>query len=237
MNATIEPTALRALVEQHFTERLASHRADDTADGVEGVLYESVALRCAVADGVFTATLSGGLDEIFPGVPSTVSTPADELRITAALDQIDQWARLRLSEAYLAAREAARNDPPEDEPRVLRADLDAPAAVLLALRFFGPKLTAVTADTDGLGISGLLYGVFDFGSGVQDDGAFSAAVLIDERFAVRDYLGREVPLEADPGSITAGLEAIDRWCRLRLPSRYLAEHGFDTAAGADDTAK
>jgi hypothetical protein len=217
MNATIEPTALRALVENHFSDRLTSPHADDDGRVVGGVLYESIALECEISDGVFSATLSGGLDELFPGVPSTITTPADELRI--------------------AASRAAKTDPPEDEPRVLRADLDAPAAVLLALRFFGPRLTSVTADTDGLGISGLLYGVFDFGSGVQDDGAFSAAVLIDERYAVRDYLGREVPLEADPASITAGLEAIDRWCRLRLPAHYLAEHGFDAPAGADDTAK
>jgi len=237
MNATIEPTALRALVEKHFTDRLTSPHTDEDGRLAGGVLYESIALECEIADGVFSATLSGGLDELFPGVPSTISTPADELRIAAALDQLDQWARLRLPEAYLAARDAAKTDPPLDEPRVLRADLDAPAAVLLALRFFGPRLTSVTADTDGLGISGLLYGVFDFGSGVQDDGAFSAAVLIDERYAVRDYLGREVPLDADPEAITAGLEAIDRWCRLRLPAAYLAELGFASAAGAGDTAR
>ena len=233
MNATIEPTALRALVEKHFGDRLASTHADEDGRLAGGVLYESIALEYGASDGVFTATLSGGLDELFPGVPSAVTTPADALRIASALDQLDQWARLRLPGAYLSARETAKADPPTDEPRVLRADLDAPAAVLLALRFFGPRLTAVTADTDGLGISGLLYGVFDFGCGVQDDGAFSAAVLIDERYAVRDYLGREVPLEADSGSITAGLEAIDHWCRLRLPARYLA----DLEAGTGDTAK
>jgi len=218
MTASTEPTALYALVQNHFGERLSSPAQEGGL--VVGLLYDSIALEAEEEGGQFTGTLVGGLDELFPGVPHTTTVPAEQT--AAALDQLDEWARLRLPEAYLEAWTAAKADPPLDEPRVIRADLDAPGAVLLALRFFGPKLSAVTADTDGLGISGLLYGVFDFGCGIQDDGVFSAAVLVDERYAVRDYLGHEVLLDTDPAAITLGLQAVDRWCRLRLPADHLA---------------
>lgn len=211
-------TALRELLSSHFAERISLQ--DAAADGpVAGLLYDAVALELVEADGVVTGTLRGGYDELFPGVPAELVVP--EADPAAALDQLDEWARMRLPEAYLVEWGAAKANPPARAPEIRRVGLDAPAAALHVLRFFGPRLTEVTPDSDGLGISGLLYGVLDFGAGlVGDEKLFTAAVLIDERYPVVDYLGREVSLGNDAASITASLEAVDRWARLRLPANH-----------------
>jgi hypothetical protein len=206
-------TDLLPAIEAHFGDALSSPRSDEP---IGGVLYDALALYVTPSAAGFTAELSDGL------APSTsVSAPTVE----EALAAVEQAARLRLPAAYLDAWRAAKTDTPAPDPYVQRVQLSAPDMVLHTLRFWGTRLTDVEPDSDDLGISGLLYGVFDFGCNLDEDGLFNAAVLVDERYPVQDYLGHGISPEADAVSITTSLEAIERWCELRLPGAATASPG------------
>jgi hypothetical protein len=202
-------TDLLPAIEAHFADAFTSPFGDEPVrdEPVGGVLYDALALYVSPSPGGVTAEISDGL------APSTtVTAPTLEEALSAA----DESARTRLPEAYLEAWSAAKSTPPGPSAFVQRPALTAPDMVLHALRFWGTRLTEVEPDSDDLGISGLLYGVLDFGCNLDEDGLFNAAVLVDERYPVQDYLGHGISPEADAVSITTSLEAIERWAELRL---------------------
>lgn len=56
-------------------------------------------------------------------------------------------------------------------------------------------------------------------------GVFGIAVVISEGVLVREFNGEEFAQNNDEQSIRLSLDKIDRYCRLRLPDKYLSVFG------------
>ena len=69
----------------------------------------------------------------------------------------------------------------------------------------------------------ILYDAFQFRCDVQDEhGRFGAAIIAEgEGYTICDMLGKSPSLNSDVCEIEKSLQIVDRYCRMRLPNKYL----------------
>jgi hypothetical protein len=94
--------------------------------------------------------------------------------------------------------------------------------------FFGSRVSVQVVDSVEKDIVFVLYDAFAFSAGVDERGAFGVVRLVgDPREYASFFLGRETSKRTGDAQIRGALEAIDEYCRLQLPQKYL--DAFDAA--------
>ncbi|MGE5397011.1 MAG: hypothetical protein ACM3MK_05680 [Chitinophagales bacterium] len=95
----------------------------------------------------------------------------------------------------------------------------------LVIEHFGRKLTSYYLNMDTESVHGILYESFEVEFSIGDRyGQFSAAIWLGASIqGLSRVLGEELSLNSDAESIKQSLGAIDNYCRLRLPDKFLEE--------------
>jgi hypothetical protein len=92
----------------------------------------------------------------------------------------------------------------------------------LVTEHFGDRLSQEEQDSEGLIVGGVLYESFELVCSLDAQyGTFGAAIMVGKTQWTSDFFGESISMNADPRSILSSLETIDRWCRLRLPDKFL----------------
>ncbi len=91
--------------------------------------------------------------------------------------------------------------------------------------YFEGKGINTIVDLNQKALEYLLYDSFVWEFAIESRyGIFSASLAIGDGFrGVTSLLGRKLSLNCDEESILANLEIIDKYCRLRLPNKFLTE--------------
>lgn len=97
--------------------------------------------------------------------------------------------------------------------------------ISLVYGYFGRKASTRVVDSVKQTVSCVLYESFEFECVLDNEyGTFGAAVLAGANLSTIKFLGQKASLNPDPDSIRASLELVERWCRLRLPDKFLEEY-------------
>ncbi|MFW8745141.1 hypothetical protein [Mesorhizobium japonicum] len=77
-----------------------------------------------------------------------------------------------------------------------------------------------------------LYESFRFTCGLDEShGRFTGGIRLGPEEYLTTFLGRQLSLNDDRGSIVANLEMVDEWCRLHLPDKFLERYDAAIATG------
>ncbi|KGJ71729.1 hypothetical protein GY21_20195 [Cryobacterium roopkundense] len=92
--------------------------------------------------------------------------------------------------------------------------------------FFGAKATQVTVDPSGSVATCVLYDSFVFTCGLNGEhGTFTGGIEYDTGKYLTVFLNERLSFNTDRESILRNLQIVDRYCRLRLPDKFLASSG------------
>ncbi|RKR75140.1 hypothetical protein [Frondihabitans australicus] len=101
----------------------------------------------------------------------------------------------------------------------------------LVFDHFEARASSQSIDSDEQRLSCLLYETFEVVCSLDlQYGTFHAAIVVSENQATSTFFGRNVSPDANRDSIRRGLEVIDEWCRLHLPTEFVRrfEQGITT---------
>ena len=88
--------------------------------------------------------------------------------------------------------------------------------------FFGARVSVQSVDSATQKILFVLYDAFAFRTDIDERGSFGVVRIVGKSPAYPDYfLGRNTSLRTGEEQIRGALEAIDEYCRLQLPEKYL----------------
>lgn len=95
----------------------------------------------------------------------------------------------------------------------------------LMLAFFKHKATNQYINTDKQEITVILYSSFLFKFGLDDRyNFFKGGIFIDENHCVNNFFGEKISINSDESSIINNFKLVDKYCRLRLPDKFLEEY-------------
>ena len=87
---------------------------------------------------------------------------------------------------------------------------------------YGYKIQMRALNTKGQEVIGILYESFLLKCNLDDRyGRFGAAIEICEGQVISHFLGQRCTMNSDEKSIKETLDTIDKYCRLRLPDKFL----------------
>lgn len=95
---------------------------------------------------------------------------------------------------------------------------------------FGYKAHMLYKDTERLEVGCILYDSFLLKCNINDRyGMFGAGIALGDSLVscLVDFLGERCSLNSDPESVVSSLMLVDRYCRLRLPDKFL--NAYDEA--------
>ncbi|MDJ0338443.1 hypothetical protein [Cryobacterium sp. PH31-O1] len=89
--------------------------------------------------------------------------------------------------------------------------------------FFGAKASQVTVDSAGPVTTCVLYDSFVFMCGLNGEhGTFTGGIEYDTNKYLTVFLNERFSFNTDRESVLRNLQIVDRYCRLRLPDKFLA---------------
>ncbi|KFF58289.1 hypothetical protein JF66_19625 [Cryobacterium sp. MLB-32] len=92
----------------------------------------------------------------------------------------------------------------------------------LVTDFFGTKASRVQADPAGPNASWVLYDSFVFMCGLDGEhGTFRGGIEYDTGKYLTVFLNERLSFNTDRESVLRNLQIVDRYCRLRLPDKFL----------------
>lgn len=91
-------------------------------------------------------------------------------------------------------------------------------------QFFGHRTEVLTVSPSTGRVNFVLYDAFVFSTTIDPQTrAFGLGVLLAQNFSPSRMLGEDVSLNNEEVAIASALTLADRYCRLRLPDKYLSE--------------
>ncbi len=92
--------------------------------------------------------------------------------------------------------------------------------------YFGYKIKMLYMNSKTKTVGGILYNSFFLECDVDDRyGRFGAGICLgDQKYTITEFLGKHCSPNSDEKSIKESLKIIDRYCRLRLPDKFLDEY-------------
>jgi hypothetical protein len=87
---------------------------------------------------------------------------------------------------------------------------------------FGEKAKMLYQDSQTREVACLLYESFLLKCNLDERyGQFGAGIDVGNGILITDFLGKKCSLNSDSSSIKESLNLIDRYCRLKLPDKFL----------------
>ena len=92
----------------------------------------------------------------------------------------------------------------------------------LVEEYYGYKIHMVSLNSETKEVVGMLYDAFILKCNINDTyGRFGAGIDIGNWYSISTFLNEHCSLNSDEKSIKDSLKLIDKYCRLRLPDKYL----------------
>lgn len=107
----------------------------------------------------------------------------------------------------------------------MNKELDIMEIYHLIIEFFGNKVDVIGVIESRQEIECILYSSFVLKCGIEDRyKMFECGIMLEEKYAIRNILGESPSLNNDRDSIIKSLKLMDKYCRLRLPDKFLDEY-------------
>lgn len=99
---------------------------------------------------------------------------------------------------------------------------------VLVKEFYGNKVKMLYQNSEKREIACILYNAFEVHFSLDErTNCFGAGIVIGEGKISHEVLPNEkISLNSDRNSITNSLQIIDKYCKLRLPDKFLKYHGW-----------
>lgn len=106
--------------------------------------------------------------------------------------------------------------------------LDIMGIYHLINEYFGKKADVVGVIEKTQELECILYNSFILKCSVEERyQTFGCAIIMDGKYALRNFFGESPSLNNDRVSILESFKLIDKYCRLSLPDKYLVEFEKD----------
>ncbi|MFV0394901.1 MAG: hypothetical protein ACK5LC_10980 [Coprobacillaceae bacterium] len=95
----------------------------------------------------------------------------------------------------------------------------------LMVDFFGTKVSAPYINSVEQEITVILYDSFVFRFGIDERyQLFKGGILLDNKHLVTSFFGEKISINNDKKTILSNFKLVDKYCRLRLPDKFLKEY-------------
>jgi hypothetical protein len=229
---------LTQLASEYFGDRSSNEVDNHSTESSSSILYDAFIFEYGLGHHrEFEGGIRIELRNIVTGdAVRKISLNSDGMSVLRNFSVVDKYCRRRLPRKYLEEFERAPETGLRDEhihtsertPMEHRMTDAAPNSRLtyeeltdVAPKYFGTRLSNTTIRSGEHFSTGVLYNAFVVRYGINEDDEFEGGVMVGSNSIVTAFFGHELSRNSDRESVLENFALIDKYCRLRLPDKYL----------------